>query len=99
MKNYNDLLDKVQKFLKVKLTICCRRHNSSVFAHSNSNSHDPSFLSFIESLQSINQTQPTGKLFVHIFTHKDYTYEFDQGWMSENFFSGYVLLVGSDVTC
>mmetsp|Transcript_17529 Transcript_17529/g.36037 ORF Transcript_17529/g.36037 Transcript_17529/m.36037 type:complete len:406 (+) Transcript_17529:218-1435(+) len=29
-----------------------------------------------------------GKLFVHIFTHKDYCYEFEKGWMSENFFTG-----------
>jgi cyclopropane-fatty-acyl-phospholipid synthase len=29
-----------------------------------------------------------GKLFIHIFTHKDYTYHFDQGWMSDNFFTG-----------
>ena len=47
MKNYNDLLQKVHKFLK-----------------------------------------PKGRLFVHIFTHKDYTYHFDKGWMSDNFFSG-----------
>jgi cyclopropane-fatty-acyl-phospholipid synthase len=31
----------------------------------------------------------TGKLFVHIFTHKDYAYHFEEGsWMSDNFFSG-----------
>jgi cyclopropane-fatty-acyl-phospholipid synthase len=47
MKNYNDLLQKVHKFLK-----------------------------------------PNGKLFVHIFTHKDFTYHFDKGWMSDNFFTG-----------
>ena len=47
MKNYNDLLEKVQGFLK-----------------------------------------PGGKLFVHIFTHKDFTYHFDKGWMSETFFTG-----------
>jgi cyclopropane-fatty-acyl-phospholipid synthase len=29
-----------------------------------------------------------GKLFVHIFTHKTYAYHFDQGWMSDNFFTG-----------
>lgn len=32
--------------------------------------------------------KPGGKLFVHIFTHKDYTYHFEDGWMSRNFFSG-----------
>eukprot|EP00536_Pseudo-nitzschia_multiseries_P010765 jgi/Psemu1/67574/estExt_Genemark1.C_3380043 len=32
--------------------------------------------------------KPTGKLFVHIFTHKDYCYEFEKGWMSDNFFTG-----------
>jgi len=32
--------------------------------------------------------KPGGKLFVHIFTHKDFTYHFDQGWMSDNFFTG-----------
>jgi len=29
-----------------------------------------------------------GKLFVHIFTHKDYCYHFEEGWMSDNFFTG-----------
>ena len=32
--------------------------------------------------------KPTGKLFVHIFTHKDYTYHFEEGWLAENFFTG-----------
>jgi cyclopropane-fatty-acyl-phospholipid synthase len=32
--------------------------------------------------------KPDGKLFVHIFTHKDFTYHFDKGWMSDNFFTG-----------
>lgn len=32
--------------------------------------------------------KPSGKLFVHIFTHKDFTYHFDKGWMSDNFFTG-----------
>mmetsp|Transcript_38719 Transcript_38719/g.44224 ORF Transcript_38719/g.44224 Transcript_38719/m.44224 type:complete len:415 (+) Transcript_38719:189-1433(+) len=30
----------------------------------------------------------SGKLFVHIFSHKDYCYHFDKGWMSDNFFTG-----------
>jgi cyclopropane-fatty-acyl-phospholipid synthase len=30
----------------------------------------------------------TGKLFVHIFTHKKYAYHFEKGWMSDNFFTG-----------
>lgn len=47
MKNYQQLLAKIYKFLK-----------------------------------------PKGKLFVHIFTHKDYAYHFDKGWMSDNFFTG-----------
>lgn len=47
MKNYNDLLQKVNGFLK-----------------------------------------PQGKLFVHIFSHKDYVYHFDKGWMSDTFFTG-----------
>ena len=47
MKNYDQLLKKVYKFLK-----------------------------------------PGGKLFVHIFTHKTFTYEFEEGWMSKNFFTG-----------
>ena len=29
-----------------------------------------------------------GKLFVHIFAHKDTAYDFDGGWMSEHFFTG-----------
>lgn len=32
--------------------------------------------------------KPGGRLFVHIFTHKDFTYHFEEGWMSENFFTG-----------
>lgn len=32
--------------------------------------------------------KPGGKLFVHIFTHKDYTYHFEDGWLAENFFTG-----------
>jgi cyclopropane-fatty-acyl-phospholipid synthase len=32
--------------------------------------------------------KPGGKLFVHIFTHRDFCYHFEQGWMSDNFFSG-----------
>ena len=32
--------------------------------------------------------KPSGKLFVHIFTHKDYAYEFEEGWMADNFFTG-----------
>mmetsp|Transcript_22994 Transcript_22994/g.26638 ORF Transcript_22994/g.26638 Transcript_22994/m.26638 type:complete len:404 (+) Transcript_22994:141-1352(+) len=32
--------------------------------------------------------KPGGKLFVHIFTHKDFTYHFADGWMAENFFTG-----------
>merc|ERR1711862_637149 len=32
--------------------------------------------------------KPTGKLFLHIFTHKSYTYHFDDdGWMSQHFFT------------
>lgn len=32
--------------------------------------------------------KPEGKLFVHIFTHRDVPYHFDKGWMAENFFTG-----------
>jgi len=32
--------------------------------------------------------KPKGKLFVHIFTHKDFTYNFEDGWMADNFFTG-----------
>mmetsp|Transcript_59537 Transcript_59537/g.66642 ORF Transcript_59537/g.66642 Transcript_59537/m.66642 type:complete len:409 (+) Transcript_59537:45-1271(+) len=35
-----------------------------------------------------NWLKPKGKLFVHIFTHKNFTYEFEKGWMSDNFFTG-----------
>lgn len=30
----------------------------------------------------------TGKLFVHIFSHKNFVYHFEDGWMSQNFFTG-----------
>ena len=29
-----------------------------------------------------------GKLFVHIFAHKDTPYDFEEGWMSTHFFTG-----------
>ncbi len=32
--------------------------------------------------------KPAGKLFVHIFAHKDTPYDFEEGWMSTHFFSG-----------
>lgn len=32
--------------------------------------------------------KPGGKLFVHIFTHKDSPYDFDGGWMTTHFFTG-----------
>ncbi|KAJ4302676.1 hypothetical protein N0V90_001565 [Kalmusia sp. IMI 367209] len=32
--------------------------------------------------------KPGGKLFVHIFCHKDTPYDFEGGWMSEHFFTG-----------
>lgn len=32
--------------------------------------------------------KPAGKLFVHIFIHKDTPYDFEEGWMSTHFFSG-----------
>jgi len=32
--------------------------------------------------------KPGGKLFVHIFAHKESPYDFDQGWMSTHFFTG-----------
>ncbi|KAB2100525.1 hypothetical protein AG0111_0g11220 [Alternaria gaisen] len=32
--------------------------------------------------------KPGGKLFVHIFAHKDTPYDFEGGWMTEHFFTG-----------
>lgn len=32
--------------------------------------------------------KPGGKLFVHIFAHKSTPYDFEDGWMTTNFFSG-----------
>jgi cyclopropane-fatty-acyl-phospholipid synthase len=32
--------------------------------------------------------KPSGRLFVHIFTHKTYCYHFEEGWMADNFFTG-----------
>jgi cyclopropane fatty-acyl-phospholipid synthase-like methyltransferase len=32
--------------------------------------------------------KPGGKLFVHIFTHKDTPYDFEDGWMTKYFFTG-----------
>lgn len=47
MKNYNVLMQKIEKFLK-----------------------------------------PKGRLFVHIFSHKDFVYHFEDGWMAQTFFTG-----------
>jgi len=32
--------------------------------------------------------KPSGRLFVHIFTHTRYAYHFEDGWMSRQFFTG-----------
>lgn len=32
--------------------------------------------------------KPTGKLFVHIFTHIRHAYHFEKGWMADTFFTG-----------
>ncbi|KJX99636.1 cyclopropane-fatty-acyl-phospholipid synthase/SAM-dependent methyltransferase like protein [Zymoseptoria brevis] len=32
--------------------------------------------------------KPAGKLFVHIFAHKSSPYDFESGWMTDNFFTG-----------
>jgi cyclopropane-fatty-acyl-phospholipid synthase len=32
--------------------------------------------------------KPGGKMFIHIFTHKDFAYHFADGWMADNFFTG-----------
>lgn len=32
--------------------------------------------------------KPSGKLFVHIFTHIHHTYHFEKGWMADTFFTG-----------
>lgn len=32
--------------------------------------------------------KPDGKMFIHIFTHKDFAYHFADGWMADNFFTG-----------
>jgi len=31
---------------------------------------------------------PSGRLFIHHFSHKNFTYHFESGWMADNFFSG-----------
>jgi cation-transporting ATPase 13A2 len=32
--------------------------------------------------------KPQGKLFIHIFAHKESPYDFEDGWMSTHFFTG-----------
>lgn len=32
--------------------------------------------------------KPGGKLFVHIFAHRSTPYDFESGWMTEQFFTG-----------
>jgi|SRR3569833_88047 len=32
--------------------------------------------------------KPGGKLFVHIFAHKDTPYDYEEGWMTTHFFTG-----------
>ncbi|KIX10370.1 uncharacterized protein Z518_01452 [Rhinocladiella mackenziei CBS 650.93] len=36
--------------------------------------------------------RPGGKLFVHIFAHKESPYDFEEGWMSTHFFTGGTML-------
>jgi cyclopropane fatty-acyl-phospholipid synthase-like methyltransferase len=36
--------------------------------------------------------RPGGKLFIHIFAHRDSPYHFEEGWMTRNFFSGGTML-------
>ncbi|GAX19714.1 hypothetical protein FisN_19Hh301 [Fistulifera solaris] len=48
--------------------------------------HMKNYQSLLQKVQGF--LKPGGKLFVHIFTHKDYAYHFEQGWMSDNFFTG-----------
>jgi cation-transporting P-type ATPase 13A2 len=36
--------------------------------------------------------KPAGKLFVHIFAHKDTPYDFEEGWMTTYFFPGGTML-------
>ncbi|KAL9015577.1 MAG: hypothetical protein Q9185_007031, partial [Variospora sp. 1 TL-2023] len=36
--------------------------------------------------------KPGGKLFVHIFSHRNTPYDFEEGWMSTHFFSGGTML-------
>ena len=40
-------------------------------------------------LQKIHKfLKPKGRLFVHIFSHKDFVYHFEDGWMAQTFFTG-----------
>lgn len=32
--------------------------------------------------------KPGGKLFVHVFAHKDTPYDYEEGWMTTHFFTG-----------
>jgi cyclopropane fatty-acyl-phospholipid synthase-like methyltransferase len=36
--------------------------------------------------------KPGGKLFVHIFCHRETPYDFEGGWMGEYFFTGGMLI-------
>lgn len=48
--------------------------------------HMKNYSSILEKVQGF--LKPDGKLFIHIFTHKTFTYHFTDGWMAENFFTG-----------
>jgi len=49
--------------------------------------HMKNYSSLLEKVHGF--LKPSGNLFVHIFTHKDYTYNFEEGdWLADNFFTG-----------
>lgn len=35
-----------------------------------------------------NWMKPSGKLFIHIFTHREFPGHYEKGWMTDNFFTG-----------
>ena len=48
--------------------------------------HMKNYSLLLEKMQGF--LKPSGKLFVHIFTHQDQPYHFEDGWMAQNFFTG-----------
>eukprot|EP00584_Thalassiosira_punctigera_P023481 CAMPEP_0172573348 /NCGR_PEP_ID=MMETSP1067-20121228/136145_1 /TAXON_ID=265564 ORGANISM="Thalassiosira punctigera, Strain Tpunct2005C2" /NCGR_SAMPLE_ID=MMETSP1067 /ASSEMBLY_ACC=CAM_ASM_000444 /LENGTH=493 /DNA_ID=CAMNT_0013365951 /DNA_START=191 /DNA_END=1672 /DNA_ORIENTATION=- len=100
MKNYNVLLSKVNGFLKPsgKLFVHIFTHLTHAYHFEKGWMANDRVIS-IEMFEHMKNydvllskvngfLKPSGKLFVHIFTHLTHAYHFEKGWMADTFFTG-----------